>query len=302
MLTVGNYHYIRNDFTKPYSSIFGITPDNFRKQLEFLKGKGEFVSPKQLIEDYFRIVNSDTNYYLITFDDGLKEQFDLALPVLQKLDIHALFFINSINHIEKKVSLVHKIHIVRSDVAPEEIVNGFKSNGLNTDLNSVEINKAIAHYKYDKPETAKLKYLLNFKLDKMSVENNINVFFESNYKREMVVENLYMSKNQLQELGSLDMLGSHTHSHLPLGLLGEKHIFQEIYKTKCFLKKITSKNIDYISYPYGSAEACRSPVANIARKHGYKIGFTMNRGKNTGIEDKLLLNRYACNDLPGWVK
>lgn len=302
MLTIGNYHYIREDFTKPYPSIFGVTPCNFKKQLEFLKNEGEFVAPKQLLEDYENIVQSDKNYYLITFDDGLKEQYDLALPILQELNIEALFFVNSINYIEKKVSLVHKIHIVRSEVSPEIIISYFKNSGLNTALNTVEVSKAISHYKYDDSETAKLKYLLNFKLEKDKVEEVVNIIFENTFTEDEVVKDLYMTREQLKELATLNMLGSHTHSHLPLGLLKEEDIFQEISKTKNFLKTISSNKIEFISYPYGSTEACQHPVTKLAAEQGYTIGLTMNRGSNKGVEDKLLLNRYACNDLPGWLR
>lgn len=301
MLTIGNYHYIRNNFAKPYPSIFGVTPSNFKKQLEFLKTTGTFITPKQLLEDYENILKSDENYYLVTFDDGLKEQYNLALPILQELNIDAIFFINSINYLEKEVSLVHKIHMVRSEVSPETIIRYFKSNELNTELNIAETNKAINHYKYDEPEAAKLKYLLNFKLDKVAVENVIDFIFKSAFNESRVADDLYLSIEQLRNLASLNMLGSHTHSHLPLGSLNESDIYQEISNTKNFLNTITSTNIEFISYPYGSIEACQDPVARIASELGYTIGLTMNRDSNQGIEDRLLLNRFAGNDLPGWT-
>lgn len=302
MLTIGNYHYIRDDFSKPYPSIFGVTPANFQKQLEVLKTTGSFVTPKQLLENYEAIVKSKENYYLITFDDGLKEQYDLALPILHEQGIEALFFINSMNYVEKKVSLVHKIHLVRSEVSPKIIIEYLKKNGLNTEMSLENIAIAVTHYKYDDIETAKLKYLLNFKLDKVSVEKVINSIFENYFKESEIIEDLYMTFEQLKTLASLSMLGSHTHSHLPLGLLKEEELYQEIINTKSFLSTLTSNKIEFISYPYGSMEACQDPVARIAAELGYTIGLTMNRGVNRENENKLLLNRYACNDLPGWIK
>ena len=302
MLTIGNYHYIRDDFSKPYPSIFGVTPANFQKQLEVLKTTGSFVTPKQLLENYEAIVKSKENYYLITFDDGLKEQYDLALPILHEQGIEALFFINSMNYIEKKVSLVHKIHLVRSEVSPKIIIEYLKKNDLDTELSNENIVTAVSHYKYDEIETAKLKYLLNFKLDKLSVENVINSIFDNFFKESKIVEDLYMTFEQLKTLASLNMLGSHTHGHLPLGLLNEEKLYEEIFTTKNFLNTLSSNRIEIISYPYGSTEACQNPVAKIAAELGYTIGLTMNRGVNRGTENKLLLNRYACNDLPGWKK
>ena len=48
MLTVSNYHYIRDDFTTPYPSIFGVTPSFFKSQLLAIKEIGTYITPQQL--------------------------------------------------------------------------------------------------------------------------------------------------------------------------------------------------------------------------------------------------------------
>ena len=48
MLTVVNYHYIRNEYRTKFPSIFGVTPTSFRKQLILLKEKGDFISINDL--------------------------------------------------------------------------------------------------------------------------------------------------------------------------------------------------------------------------------------------------------------
>ena len=95
MLTVCNFHYIRTNFEKPYPSIFGVTPIEFDNQIKELKKIGEFISIDQLVNNIDEILVDTKNHLLITFDDGLKEQFELALPILEKNNIEALFFINS---------------------------------------------------------------------------------------------------------------------------------------------------------------------------------------------------------------
>lgn len=302
MLTIGNFHYIRKDFTKPYQSIFGVTPTNFKKQVEVLKNSGQIISPSDLLNNYDDIVCSKDENYLITFDDGLKEQYELALPILDELNVAALFFINSINYIDKKVSLVHKIHLVRSEVPSKIILDKINVSEKNSILSVVEIEKAIQHYKYDDFETAKLKYLLNFKLNKASVNLIIGEIFNNYFKESEVVEQLYMTKNQLKDLSARKNIGNHTHSHLALGNLNADQIHQEIFKTKQFIESLGYGHAPFISYPYGSEDACKHPVPEIAKDLGYSIGLTMFRGSNTGDENKLLLKRFACNDLIGYSK
>ena len=300
MLTVSNYHYIRESFEAPYPSIFGLTPHEFEKQLLVLMNLGEFIHPLELIKNIDKVLNSKQHFILITFDDGLKEQFELAKPILDKLGIPALFFINSINYIEKEVTLVHKIHLVRSQISPTELLDLFAEfdSYNNVKLSNVEKQKAIFHYNYDTIESAYFKYILNFKLSLDLQANFINQIFDCHFDTNKIVENLYMTDNQVKELGKIGMLGSHTHSHIALGLIDSDLINDELTKTKDFLKQLTQSDIVCISYPYGSKEACAKPVPELAYKSGYKIGFTMDRGINRGVENKLLLKRFDCNDLP----
>lgn len=301
MLTVCNYHYIRNDFQKPYPSIFGVTPIEFENQLNELGKTATFITPNDLFFSMDEILGSKKSYLLVTFDDGLKEQFELALPILKNKNIEALFFINSMNYIEKKVSMVHKIHLVRSEISPlkirQELAKRIEEE--NYRLTTVDIKKAIAHYLYDDKESACIKYLLNFKLPKDQLNKLITVLFSKYFNEEQVINSLYMTNDQLQHLANNNLIGNHTHSHLALGLLPKMHIEEEIYKTFSFLQNFKKNTNLAISYPYGSVEACQFPVSEIAHKVGHAIGFSMERGNNDLTANKLMLKRFSSNDLPG---
>ncbi len=300
MLTVSNYHYIRDDFTTPYPSIFGVTPTFFKEQLLAIKKIGTYITPQELLANYDAIIKSSTNYVLITFDDGLKEQYVKAKPILDALGIKALFFINSINYIEKEVTLVHKIHLLRSQMSTSaffEILKTFDTEGK-TILSEKEKRQAVLHYNYDDEETALLKFTLNFKLSIQEQHRLIHVIFDTHFESSQVVKDLYMTEAQLKELAKEGMLGSHTHSHVPLGYLDHKDIQKELVISKEYLEQLTNKEIPYISYPYGSQEACAPPVEAMAKSTGHQLGFTMERSINTGNENPLLLKRFDCNDLP----
>lgn len=298
MLTVSNYHYIREHFSAKYPSIFGITPDEFKKQLVLFKKKGDFVEPNYLIENLKEVLNSRNNYFLITFDDGLKEQFENAVPILDELNIPAIFFINSINHIEKKVSLVHKIHLVRSVISSELL---FENLVKETDrsLNQQEVHLAHQFYRFDNPQSAELKYFLNVLLDRITQEKFINGIFTKNFDEKEVLEKFYMSIDEIQQLIKRGYVGSHTHTHLPLGIYGKSGIIHELETTKKYLEDIGGVTIDYVAYPYGTNEAATEEVGELAKQVGYKIGFTTKPGLNIGSENLLLLNRFDCNDLIG---
>ncbi len=299
MLTVSNYHYIRENFATKYPSIFGVTPSMFKRQLLLLKDKADFVSGMDLITNGNEILNSKNNYYFITFDDGLKEQFQFALPILDELQIPSVLFTNSRNHEDKKVSTVHKIHLLRSIIAPSDFLKLLANPNNDITISNSDHVKAKNTYVYDDQESALLKYWLNFKMNFSDQEEIIKAIFDNYFDENEVLEALYMSENQIVQLGDKGFLGSHTHNHYPIGLLSENEIEFELENSKVFLEKLTNTPIDLVAYPYGTQDSSTPQVAEIAKKAGYKYGFTTTRGVNTIENNLLLLNRYDCNDLPG---
>lgn len=296
MLIVSNYHYIREDFTAKHPSIFGMTPQQFRKQLEELSKYGKFISQEELL--IFRNKDLDQNYILITFDDGLKEQYELAKPILDEMGIPAIFFINTSNFKERQVSLVHKIHLLRSEVASREILAELRKLNITT-LSEHERNLAITHYNYDEEETALLKYLLNFKMNPREQQTFLTPMFEQIFDEKKVNSSLYMEEDMLQDLHSRGWLASHSHHHLPLGQLTSKELQEELENTQNFFCSTFGKPSAAISYPYGSAEACRG-ISEAVNNAGFELGFTMERAANKSLQrDSLLLSRFDCNDLPG---
>jgi len=298
MLTVSNYHYIRESFIAPYPSIFGLTPDNFKKQLVLLKNQGDFIAPKTLIENSKELLNSKDNFFLITFDDGLKEQYVSALPILDELNIPALFFINSINHMEQKVSLAHQIHLVRSVISSAELFENLVKV-TNRKLNQQEVQQAHQFYRFDNHQNAELKYFLNVLLDFATQEKFINSIFTEHFNENEVLESLYMDTNQIRQLIKRGYIGSHTHTHLPLGIYDEQTILYELETTKNYLENLGGETINCVAYPYGTKEAATEEVGRLAKQVGYTIGFTTKPEVNDLSSNLLLLSRFDCNDLIG---
>ena len=71
MLSVCNYHYIRKDFSAKYASIFGVTPSQFKNQLNLLKSQATIIAQKHFIDNQVEILKSNENFILITFENFL---------------------------------------------------------------------------------------------------------------------------------------------------------------------------------------------------------------------------------------
>jgi peptidoglycan/xylan/chitin deacetylase (PgdA/CDA1 family) len=298
MLVVSNYHYIRPHFEAPYPSIFGVTPEQFETQLLLLKSEFVPITPKQFVSNFHQILADSQKYLLITFDDGLREQYEYALPILDALEMEALFFANSLYYDQHKVSTVHKLHLIRSQIASSLLLQQIEDE-LDLHLSDKEKESALATYIYDTSEAATVKYLLNFKMDFAQQERFANQMFASYFEEENVGPELYFTRQQLVDLAQRNCLGSHTHSHYPLGLLSQEKIHAEIEKTLHIFEKITNHRPLAISYPYGTYEAAPEHVSTLAKQSGHSVGFMATRGLNDQFTDPLRLHRFDCNDLPG---
>lgn len=298
MLTVCNYHYIRPEFTAKYPSIFGVTLSEFENQLLKLSAIGRFIHPDEMIQNADNIFKSSENFILITFDDGLKEQSINALPILDSLKIPALFFINSINHIERKVSAVHKIHILRSVVPSEEIYEN-ATTFFSRQLTDSEKKDAYAFYRYDNTISAELKYFLNVILEPALLHEFIDGFFDNYFDEKEVAKSLYMNFDEVEVLAKKGYIGNHTHTHLPLGTFDDGIIREELAVSKKIIEDWWKIHVKFVAYPYGTKEAANERVGEIAKETGHEFGFTTKPGFNNAENNPLLLNRFDCNDLVG---
>jgi peptidoglycan/xylan/chitin deacetylase (PgdA/CDA1 family) len=298
MLTVSNYHYIRETFDHKYPSIFGVTPLQFENQIRLLKQSGDFIKIADFIDHTQEVLESKENYYLITFDDGLREQYDYAVPIMQSEAVDGLFFINTINHEEKRVSTVHKIHLLRSIVHPKEMMAKILES-YPFDYQQKDKENAHKTYRFDTQESAEIKYFLNFLMSYEEKETLIKELFALYFDEKAVTESLYMSEDQIKELAQKRYIGNHTHSHKPLGLFDEKTITHELAHSKQWLEKMTGTTIPTVSYPYGNAIASSEVVQKKTQETGHTIGFTAMKGINTHAENVFALSRFDCNDLIG---
>src|SRR5207302_6446045 len=135
--------------------------------LRLLGTIGEFVSATQVVDAVRRATSLPRRAMLVTFDDGLREQVDCALPVLDELGIPAVFFVNTGPLANRSVSTVHKIHLLRAHTPPADfdalLQDEARRQGLDVRLGA-DAGAALATYPWDPPEGARLKYFLNHQL------------------------------------------------------------------------------------------------------------------------------------------
>jgi peptidoglycan/xylan/chitin deacetylase (PgdA/CDA1 family) len=302
MLIAVNFHYIRETFDAPFPSIFGVTPKEFSDQLDILGKSAKFLSSHDICDIIDKRKCMPSRAVIITFDDGLKEQYDLAWPILKEKWIPAIFFVNTRPIEENFVTTVHKIHLIRAYTSPEQVLeiltNMLKKRGNSLVFPSKQ--KAKAAYKYDSDEHAQLKYFLNHMLDERERIYVVDQCFEMlGFNENQISNELYMTKEMVADLAKASALGTHGHDHLPLGLRDDATAKGDFDVSIKKLKNWTGANIISLSYPYGSQEACSVAVAEHAQRNNVKFAFTMERAGNMMIDAPMFMGRFSNNDVPG---
>ena len=302
MLIASNYHYIRPHYDAPFPGIHGITPEEFEGQLLLLSRFGSFVGMDEILAAVDGRRRLPERAFVVTFDDGLREQYEHAWPRLCRLGIPAIFFANTRPIAEESLLDVHKIQLVRAWNAPGRLLEGIVRRGLVSAARFSSIREiALAHYNYDEPEVACLKYALNFVLTPAERAELINDCFEERFGRAEVAlsRQLYLGPAELRRLSEAGCLGSHGDDHQPLGLLDPTEARRDLARSLERLTSWTGRRPVALSYPFGSREACAPHVAVSAAELGIRFGFTVERAGNDNLEQPLHLARFDCNDLPG---
>lgn len=302
-LLVVNYHYV-SDRTYPHGGIYPVRPETFERQLRALASHFAFVGLADVCGAVEGRRGLPERACLLTFDDGLLEQYECAWPILRRLGIPAAFFVNTRYVLTDSVATVHKIHLLRAHVPPAalgvRIRRQLRSAGLAAAWRQAHETRARGQYRYDDPEAARLKYLLNFVLAPESRDLIVDrLFVDALGDPSDWTRRLYMSPGHWRELAAAGCLGTHGHSHVPMTSLCERDLRGEIRQSVVLLQRYTGTRPVAISYPYGGPTACSPSVAAAAAAVGLRIGFTMERALNRDLSEPLLLARADTNDAPG---
>lgn len=90
------YHYIRNDQNPrdPVGENLSVAPALFAQQMQYLSSHGYTpITLDKLAAIYAGKAHAPANPIVLTFDDGYKDLFTAAFPILRRYDFHAVSFI-----------------------------------------------------------------------------------------------------------------------------------------------------------------------------------------------------------------
>lgn len=291
LLAVG-YHYVSSE-EREGRAIFPVSTRALAAQLELLRRTYEFVSRDDLLAAVAGERTLPEHGCVVTFDDGLRCQYELALPVLERLGVPAIFFVPGKPLAEGRVLSVHKIHALRERLDDRRLLER-----LDVSADAIDPALAEAHYRYDTPEAARVKYLLNMALQPAERDAAVDVLFAEEFPDEAeFCRELYMGPEDIAALrGSV---GAHSYGHEPLTMLSASDLDRDLDRLGVLLEGAAGEPIRTFSYPHGTPGTVDVRVARALEAKGFAAAFTMERALNRSLEEPLLLGRLDANDAPG---
>lgn len=246
-----------------------VTSQFFEHTVSYFLSKGYiFIRPQDLING----VAENQKYILLTFDDGYYNN-KLALPILEKYNVPANFFIASY-YVENNKSFWWDV-LYREHV--KKIGNTNDLPGIFTSLERTRIGdiESILIEKYGN--------------DALKPVGDIDRPFTT---------------EELKEFASHELisLGNHTSKHAVLSILEQDEMQEEFKNCQRFLDQNTNDYLPIISYPMGYYNR---EIADFSRKFGFRLGFTVNERKNyfpieMNTINAMLLNRFTPLHCKNW--
>ena len=218
----------------------------------------------------------------ITFDDGYKNNFKLAMPLFEKYKLPATFFVTGLNKTKYNILWADFLDLAsfyaNKDLLIEDKVF-IKKQGFYVDKDNNErlldfIKKESRHDLID----LVMKLFLFFKNLKKQIENN-KLYWE------------LMSDNEIK--ASLKFkyveIGSHAYSHLCLGNISHIDAINEIQLSKDYLENVMQKKVTSIAYPDGSyTRDLISFCKSIGFKNQYAVEYLFEEDKlDLNIQDRI---------------
>jgi peptidoglycan/xylan/chitin deacetylase (PgdA/CDA1 family) len=237
----------KNEFSQELYKNISVNSRDFEKQILFLKNNGHnFIHFSDLEKIEVKKLNKPT---IIFFDDGFKDVYVNALPILKKHNIPATIFITTglIERTDFLWTLGLRYFLIKKGVNLTRIENKLRElKRLSMVDREMEIGKI---FNTD-----------NFILK--PVDFNIFLNWE---------EVVSLSQNQFE-------IGSHSTKHQKLTELPPPELKIALESSKAILEAKISTRVTTVSYPYGRHN---EEVVDSVRSAGYTIGVSTMSGSNS---------------------
>lgn len=290
-LVILNYHRISDRKDEKSLSLFdiGVTREKFEKEMKYLSRNFSVIPFSRAID----LLRNGNNWprlpVVISFDDGYRDIYFNAFPVLERFNLSAIVFVST-RMVEKSEcfwwdeleDLVEHNHLEEIKLALENCFS--PEYDLNLEhLVAIQDKRFFLETLTEQIKKIKGKY-------RDELLSRLKPFLKSGEeaKREVLSwdEIKKLRKNRVE-------FGSHTHNHYLLTFEDQKTINEELKTSKQKLEEHLEEKIEFLSYPSG---LYNPEIEKTSKECGYRAGCSNSYGFNRRGTNLFSLKRLSLEE------
>jgi peptidoglycan/xylan/chitin deacetylase (PgdA/CDA1 family) len=281
-LVVLTYHRIAEPgVDRFYDPVISATPESFRAQVKWLSNHVRLLTLHELIDQVLTSSPWRGPAVLLTFDDGYRDNFDVAVPILRERNIPATFFIPTAFLESPRLPWWDHIAYVIKQTQMRQLTlernpgGGGAAPPLKIDLEKMPRSVAIM--------TIVHEFLNDTIADEQWFLEQLNGRAEVDVNHNSLGRALFMTWDQVRALadsGAGLTVGSHAHGHHKLATLDDESQRSELAGSKQILENRLGREVTALAYPYGWPGTYTASTKVFAAGAGYRLAFTSREGVN----------------------
>lgn len=292
-LVVLNYHRVQDQDTGLDDGVVSATAAGFYEQVLLVARHARAVT----IDDIGAALRGERalpkNAVLLTFDDGYRDNHDVALPILQKLGVPATFFVTTGYVGQRCLPWWDRIgYVLRRSTAPELHLRYPTEQRLSMS------GAARAQTQRVLLRLIKQSFGLDFARFFAELEQAAGVTVDE----AALTDGLFMSWDEVRALHRAGMdIGAHTKTHRVLQTIPLEEARDEIAGSRQEIAAQLGFAPRAIAYPVGHPLSQESGLRGLVAEAGFEIGFTFVKGlidlgpRGRGAIDPLNLPRLSVD-------
>lgn len=272
-LTVLTYHSIRPNPGPFDDGVVDASVALFDRQMEMIRGLGTPVTLSELREAIQENRPLPRRPLLVTFDDGYRDNFELALPILLRHRIRATFFVAT-GYVENRrlfwwdklaylIARSRRSRIELDYPRPVEIDlrDRAKANGTLQRIVKATPDLDLERFLYALGDAAEVEL--------------------SHADERRFADELILTWKQVRALHEAGMdVQSHTRNHRVLQTLPRRELEDELRGSRQELEDVLKTSVFAVSYPVGRTIADSPALREAIASAGYELGFSNASGVN----------------------
>ncbi len=283
-LTILNYHRVvtPEQAAGLDSRMISATPEGFEWQMAYLQQHFDLLAPEEIVLRLTLGHDLPPNAALVTFDDGYRDNFDIAYPILQRRSIPAVvFLITGLIGTHERMWWDEVAALVSSTKVEQAAFSEVGDLYFRNPLERNQSRERLRQLLKSQPEGRRQETLddLHQKLNGIPVVKPL--------------DRLFLNWDEVREMrwGGISF-GAHTHTHPILTHMPEDRAAWEMGVSKQIVERELGQEVPWFAYPNGRRGDFNLHTRRLLESTGFSLALTLMHGVNAPKEmDRLALRR-----------